>query len=270
MARLIPHKDFTKLELISAIENLKHQVSQYETLLGVTPFDKELLKGDKGDIGIQGEKGNPFLYKDFTQAQLEEFKKPAQEAAVLVIEAIQRANIAIDRANSATSEANSATQLVSQSQLQVNRLIIDTERLIIDADNKIADLEEIFRLGNNILPELTLAKNNALSATTNADLAARRANTSSTNADEKANLAETATERTLLATTKTIEATGNANRATDRANISADEANAAKDSLLSNIISIEIRDDLCLWLETPDVYEGVMFEIENGNLKAIV
>ena len=44
----------------------------------------------------------------------------------------------------------------------------------------------------------------------------------------------------------------------------------ATDSLLSNMISLEIRDDLCLYLTTPDNYEGITFEIKNGNLIAII
>lgn len=35
-------------------------------------------------------------------------------------------------------------------------------------------------------------------------------------------------------------------------------------------VSLEIRDDLCLWLQTPETYEGVMFNIQNGNLIAII
>lgn len=65
MAKLISYKNFTSLELITAINNLKYQVAQYETLLGVAPFDKDLLKGDKG---------NPFTYSDFTPSQLQALK----------------------------------------------------------------------------------------------------------------------------------------------------------------------------------------------------
>ena len=36
-----------KFTLLQEIERLRHCLSQYETLLGVKPFDKELLKGDK-------------------------------------------------------------------------------------------------------------------------------------------------------------------------------------------------------------------------------
>ena len=36
-----------KFTLLQEIERLRYCLSQYETLLGVKPFDKELLKGDK-------------------------------------------------------------------------------------------------------------------------------------------------------------------------------------------------------------------------------
>ena len=39
------------------IEKLRYQLSQYKTLLGVCPFNKEELKGDKGDTGRDGYDG---------------------------------------------------------------------------------------------------------------------------------------------------------------------------------------------------------------------
>ena len=50
-----------KLILIKEIENLKYFLKQYQTLLGVCPFNKEELKGDPGppgEQGIQGIKGD--------------------------------------------------------------------------------------------------------------------------------------------------------------------------------------------------------------------
>jgi len=44
---------------------------------------------------------------------------------------------------------------------------------------------------------------------------------------------------------------------------------AATDTMLSNAIGFEIRDDLNLWMTMPDDYTGVEFEIQNGNLVAI-
>ena len=65
-------------------------------------------------------------------------------------------------------------------------------------------------------------------------------------------------------------ATENANEATENAEIATQNAIAATDSLLSNIISLEIRDDLCLWFETPETYAGITFDVQNGNLIAII
>jgi len=47
-------------------------------------------------------------------------------------------------------------------------------------------------------------------------------------------------------------------------------ANAAVDAMLSNLISLEIRDDLNLYFKTPDTYDGLEFDITNGNLIAII
>ena len=48
------------------------------------------------------------------------------------------------------------------------------------------------------------------------------------------------------------------------------EANAATNSVLSNIVSLEIRDDLHVWLTTPDNYNGLTFSIQNGKLIATI
>ena len=45
---------------------------------------------------------------------------------------------------------------------------------------------------------------------------------------------------------------------------------SATDSMLSNLISLEIRDDLCLWFETPETYSGITFDLQNGNLIATI
>lgn len=74
-----------------------------------------------------------------------------------------------------------------------------------------------------------------------------------------------------------IEAAGEAELATQAANEAIREAELATqaaieatDSMLSNLISLEIRDDLCVWFETPETYDGIEFEINNGNLIAII
>lgn len=54
------------------------------------------------------------------------------------------------------------------------------------------------------------------------------------------------------------------------ANEAAQGAIDATNSLLSNVVSLEIREDMNLYLTTPDVYSGFTFEIQDGNLVAIV
>ena len=45
------------LLLLKQLEDLKHKLRQFQTLLGICPFDKEELKGDKGDTGRDGYDG---------------------------------------------------------------------------------------------------------------------------------------------------------------------------------------------------------------------
>ena len=65
-----------KFTLLQEIERLRYCLSQYETLLGVKPFDKELLKGDKGD---KGDRGKALYYTDLTPEQVAELQRPAAD-----------------------------------------------------------------------------------------------------------------------------------------------------------------------------------------------
>lgn len=47
-------------------------------------------------------------------------------------------------------------------------------------------------------------------------------------------------------------------------------ATDAAQAMVSNIISLEIRDDMCIWFETPETYAGITFDVKNGNLIAII
>jgi len=67
---------------------------------------------------------------------------------------------------------------------------------------------------------------------------------------------------------KADTATADAIEATSNANTAADRTNDVADSMLSNMIAMEIRDDMNLYLITPDNYNGVSFSIRNGNLIA--
>lgn len=62
----------------------------------------------------------------------------------------------------------------------------------------------------------------------------------------------------------------NTSIAIENAELATQNAISATDSMLSNLISLEIRDDLCLWFETPETYSGITFELQNGNLTATI
>lgn len=47
-------------------------------------------------------------------------------------------------------------------------------------------------------------------------------------------------------------------------------ATDAAQAMLSNLISLEIRDDMCVWFETPETYSGITFDVQNGNLIATI
>ena len=74
MARIDINTD--KLTLLIEIDKLRYKLSQYKTLLGIEPFDKDLLKGDEGK---KGERGKAFYYTDFTPEQIKELQRPAAD-----------------------------------------------------------------------------------------------------------------------------------------------------------------------------------------------
>lgn len=99
---------------------------------------------------------------------------------------------------------------------------------------------------NEGIPEAVLAANNA-----------------ATLANQKVGLAQ--------------EAADNANDAADNADIATSNAqNATQDAIdatnlvLANVVQLELRDDMCLWMITPDTYQGVTFKVESGDLIAVI
>ena len=108
-----------KFTLLQEIERLRYCLSQYETLLGVKPFDKELLKGDKGD---KGDRGKALYYTDLTPEQIKELQRPAAdmiaELTVLQeelnrVEALrqQAEELRVQQNQEALSNANTARNL---------------------------------------------------------------------------------------------------------------------------------------------------------------
>lgn len=63
-------------------------------------------------------------------------------------------------------------------------------------------------------------------------------------------------EAELLRQSSTQEAISNAENATNL--------------VLANIVQLELREDMCLWMITPDTYQGVTFKIESGDLIAVI
>ena len=47
-------------------------------------------------------------------------------------------------------------------------------------------------------------------------------------------------------------------------------ATDAAQAMVSNIIALEIRDDMSLYFITPETYSGITFELQNGNLIATI
>lgn len=123
--------------------------------------------------------------------------------------------------------------------LQAESNRVSAENTRVEAEN---DRVELYNDMLQLKTDTTTAKNDANDA---AQLASEKAQL----ADEKANFAEARGDYALDAAQAALDAT---------------------DSLLSNIISLEIKDDLCLYLKTPDNYDGLTFKIENSNLIAIV
>ena len=158
-------------EFITTSEN-----QGYNMLIGMTVDESivsgnvELIeaikgdKGDKGDQGIQGFQGDPFLYEDFTPAQIAELQQPATEAIIAVNEAealrvtaettrvenevtrqenvniiIQNAEIAIDLALEAASIADSKvdkSSIVYITQIEYE-MLADNGQLLPDIEYNI-------------------------------------------------------------------------------------------------------------------------------------
>lgn len=47
-------------------------------------------------------------------------------------------------------------------------------------------------------------------------------------------------------------------------------ATDAAQAMVSNIIALEIRDDMSLYFITPETYSGITFDVQNGNLIATI
>ena len=119
-------------------------------------------------------------------------------------------------------------------------------------------------------PDLEQLKTDIINAAASATSASDNANEAAESAISASNNANEAAESANIAANSVQEAIDLANTKARLANEAAITANNASDTLLSNVISLEIRDDMHLYMTTPDVYSGFMFKIENGSLIAII
>lgn len=131
------------------------------------------------------------------------------------------------------------------------------------ADALFAEMEVSILNCNTAMQGANEATNLANEATVLATDAATLATQAATLANEKAGLAN-------AAATRADNSADDSDEAARLANEAAITANNASDNLLSNVVSLEIRDDMHLYMTTPDVYTGFMFKIESGSLIAII
>ena len=152
-------------------------------------------------ILIKGDKGDPFVYSDFTPEQITDLKQPAIDAAVV-------ANTAASNANDKATLANNAA---------------------INADNKA-------NLANTATNNANTATTNANNAATNANDKAALAQTAATNANNATSNTNTAISQANTARDNANTAASSANTATSNANTATSEANDARDEALAAAI----------------------------------
>ncbi len=106
-----------------------------QDLFSKEQLDIELVDGP-GDCPTTSEveiiapfiKGDPFTYDDFTPEQIEEFKRPATEAAVEALRAAGRAESGAEAANAAAERAESAADSVREIETAVTNAEAEREK----------------------------------------------------------------------------------------------------------------------------------------------
>ncbi len=223
----------------------------------------------------------------------------ANAAATLAHEEAGKATVATQQAGAAASDAFQKAEAAAQAATIAGQAAIN-------ADNTRQALSQSFAVelayAEQKLLEVDQAKAAALGAANTANAAASDATTNGNLAESKAEIAKDAainadSARTLLvqaadlkmgemdqvietanyAVTDAETATGRANTAADNADIATSgaqeatvDAIAATNMVLANMVQLELRDDMCLWMITPDTYQGVTFKIESGDLIAVI
>lgn len=223
----------------------------------------------------------------------------ANAAATL---AQQEAGNAILAANIAGAAASDATQKALFARQEGEKAGLAAS----SADQAMSVLGQAFSgfLGSadEKIQEVDQAKTGALGAANTANAAAAEAIRQGNLAESKANIAKDAADhadqaRTTLvlasdskiaemnqviqaanyavsyaetATGRANTAAENADTATSDAQDATEDAIAATNMVLANMVKLELRDDMCLWMITPDTYQGVTFKVDSGDLIAVI
>lgn len=223
----------------------------------------------------------------------------ANDAATTAQTYGESAQVAATSANAAASDAYQKAVVARQEAEKAS--IAATQ-----ADQARVALSQSFQVeleyAEQKLLEVDQAKAAALGAANTANAAASDATTKGNLAESKAEIAKDAainadSARTLLVQAADLKmgemnqvilaanyavsdaetATGRANTAADNADIATSgaqeatvDAIAATNMVLANMVQLELRDDMCLWMITPDTYQGVTFKIESGDLIAVI
>ncbi len=203
------------------------------------------------------------------------------KATLAASQASSSASIASQNAERARQEAENAERAAGaadQARVTFSQAI-QTE--LQTADQKILELDQARYLTISATQSATHAAETATTQGNLAESKANLANNAATLANAKAteanDAAQAANTATGLADTARINLTNSVNSKLEEADgvitaaqTATTEAIEAKDMVLANVIGLELRDDMCLWMITPDTYEGITFKVENGDLIAII
>ncbi len=220
--------------------------------------------------------------------------------------AATNANTEAGKATEAATSANSAASDAYQKAIVARQEAEKASIAAAQADQARVALSQSFQVeleyAEQKLLEVDQAKAAALGAANTANAAASDATTKGNLAESKAEIAKDAatnadSARTLLVQAADLKmgemnqviqaanyAVSDAETATGRANAAAENADtatsdaqdatedaiAATNMVLANMVKLELRDDMCLWMITPDTYQGVTFKIESGDLIAVI
>lgn len=159
MAELNPNSN--PLLLWNKIKELKHQLKQFETLLGICPFNLEDIKGEKGD------KGDIFSYADFTPTQIAELQKPATDKVVeldaLEISLNNSESLRVQNENArisneeirTTNENDRISSENSRQENEVSRQENENERILAETERNDTEIVRISNENTRISSENT-------------------------------------------------------------------------------------------------------------------